>query len=201
MRRSTIVLILLFLALAGAYYYLNNRAEPADIAITPEPTTEISYLFPPEDGLPSGIRIESRTGETVDVERNAENAWMLNLPVEAPADQGSVEAAVSQITTMRILERLPDIDLEAVGLKVPEHKMVVKFTNGEERTVEIGVITPTESGYYIRGEDGKIVIVSRSSVDPLLGLLTSPPYAATETPPPPTPEAVTPSTDAATPKP
>jgi hypothetical protein len=62
------------------------------------------------------------------------------------------------------------------------------FTSGMERTIEIGVLTPTERGYYARGEDGKIVVVSKSGIDPLLGLLTAPPYALpTETPAPTTP--------------
>ena len=64
--------------------------------------------------------------------------------------------------------------------------------------VEIGVITPTESGYYVRKAD-KILIVSRSAIDSLLGLLTNPPYLETPTPAPVTPEADTPSSESATP--
>ena len=45
MRRSTVLYLLLFLAMAGAYYYLNNRPEPADIAITVEPEAVVEYLF------------------------------------------------------------------------------------------------------------------------------------------------------------
>jgi Domain of unknown function (DUF4340) len=201
MRRSTIVFLLLFVALAGLYYYLNNREEPADSTVTAEPGPEISYLFTSEQGSPTAIRIESKAGETVEVGRNAENVWTVILPIEAPADQGSAEAAASQVTTMRVLDRLPDILPDAVGLDVPEYKITVKFTSGVERIIEVGVITPTESGYYVRGDGNEIVIVSKSAVDSLLGLLGNPPYAATETPPPPTPEAVSPSTNTATPQP
>jgi hypothetical protein len=201
MRRSTIVFLLLFIVLAGIYYYLNNRPEAAESSITPEPTIQISYLFAPEDGLPTSIRIESKAGETVEVTRNAENAWALILPTEASADQGSVEAAASQVTTMRVLERLADTPVEAIGLDIPEYKMVLKFTTGVERTVEIGVLTPTESGYYVRANGNEIVIVSKSAVDPLLGLLSNPPYAATETPPPPTPKAVSSPASTTTPQP
>jgi hypothetical protein len=201
MRRSTTIFLLLFVALAGIYYYLNNRPEAADSSITPEPTTQVSYLFTPEDGLPTGIRIESKAGETVEVARNADNAWALILPAEAAADQGSVEAAASQVTTIRVLDRLTDTPAEAVGLDVPEYKMVVKFTSGVERMVEIGVLTPTGSGYYVRKNGNEIVIVSKSAVDSLLELLSNPPYAPTETPPPPTPEAVSPSTGTTTPQP
>ena len=208
MRQSTVIYLVLFLLVIGAYYYLNNREQPADIALTLEPTIEVSYLFTAEDGLPTSIRIESKAGDTVEVARNAENAWALILPSEATADQASAEAAASQVTTMQILDRLPDIDPEIVGLTDPDYAMTINFSSGVERNVKIGVITPTESGYYVQNIDGETVIVSKSSVDALLGLLNNPPYletptpdplALTETTIPSTPEAGTPSNETPTP--
>ncbi len=210
MRRPTVIYVLLFLVMAGIYYYLNNRPKPADISVTLEPASVVSYLFTSEDGVPTSIRVESKTGGTVEVARDAENAWALTLPIEAKADQGLAEAAASQVTTMQILDSLPDIDLKIVGLKNPEYTLTIKFTSGVERKAEIGVVTPTESGYYVRSAQGAVHIVSKSSVDALLGLLNSPPYLETPTPSPipatdvpplpsSTPEAVTPSNETPTP--
>jgi hypothetical protein len=185
MRRSTVIYLLLFLGIAGVYYYLNNRPTPADTAtVTPE--APVSYLFSSADGTPTSIRVESQAGEVVELARNADNAWALTLPTEASAEQGASEAAASQITAIRISDHLPNISPKDVGLDVPAYKISVKFTNGVERIAEIGVITPTENGYYAR-TNGDIVIVSKSSIDALIGLLTAPPYAETQTPPPPTP--------------
>jgi len=211
-RRSTVVYIVLLLGLAGVYYYLNNREQPADISVTLEPTEEISYLFTAEQGVPTSIRIESKSGEVVEVARDAENAWALTEPIEAEADPAASEAAATQVTTMRILDRVPDIDPEIIGLEIPEYILTVQFTGGVERIVQIGVITPTESGYYVREAQDEILIVSRSAVDALIGLLTNPPYLATltpsptpnpvtETPVPPTPEAGTATNETATPQP
>ena len=201
-RRSTIVYLVLLLVLAGAYWYLNNREESAEPEATTEPTEEVSYLFHAEDGTPSGIRMESKSGETVEVARDAENAWALIQPIEAKADQAAAEAAASQITTLRILDRIPDLDPEVVGLENPEYVLTIKFTSGVQRTVDIGVITPTESGYYVREPDGEIVVVSRDAFDSLLGLLANPPYLETPTPSPiPATETTTPlaTTEANTP--
>jgi len=186
MRRSTVVYLVLLLVLAGVYYYLNNREQPADITVTLEPESQVSYLFTAEDGLPTSIRIEAKNGETVEVARDADGAWALILPIEATADQAAAEAAASQVTTLRILDRVPDVDPEIVGLSEPEYTLIIRFTSGVERKAVFGVITPTESGYYVRNADGEIVIVSKSSLDSLLGLLTNPPYL--ETPLPSTPE-------------
>jgi hypothetical protein len=198
-RRSTVVYIVLLLVLAGAYYYLNNREQPADIELTGEPATEVAptYLFTAEEGTPTSIRIESKAGETVEVARGEDEAWALIEPIEAKADQASAEAAASQATTMRIVDTVPDVDPEIVGLQDPEYVLTIKFTSGVERSVDIGVITPSESGYYVRDGDG-VVIVSRSAIDALLGLLTNPPYLET-----PTAEAGagTPLSETATPQP
>ena len=188
--RSTVVYIVLLLVLVGAYYYLNNREQPAEIELTVEPSSEVAqeYLFTAEEGTPTSIRIESKSGETVEVRRGEDNAWVLTQPVETKADQGAAEAAASQVTTMRILDTVPDLDPGIIGLEEPEHVLTIEFSSGGERTVDLGVITPTESGYYVR-ESEKIVIVSRSAIDSLLGLLTNPPYLETLTPAPATPEA------------
>ena len=198
-RRPTVVYIFLLLVLAGAYYYLNNRKQPAELEVTLEPTSEVSYLFTADEGNPTSIRIESKSGEVVEVARGEDNAWALTQPVEAKADQGAAEAAASQVTTMRILDTVPDVDPAIVGLQDPEYVLTVRFTSGGERTAEIGVITPSESGYYVRGEEENIVIISRSAVDALLGLLTNPPYLETPTPAPTLPQTGPSATETPTP--
>jgi hypothetical protein len=185
-RRSTVVYLVLLLALAGAYYYLNNRNKAADIQVTAEPSSAVTqaYLFTVDEGAPTRIRIESKTGDAVEVARGADNAWALIQPTETKADQAAVEAAATQITTMSILDSVPDLDPKIVGLEPPEDILTVDFTDGGKRKVDIGVVTPTESGYYVRNADGKIVIVSKSAIDSLLGMLTAPPYLETLTPSP-----------------
>jgi len=184
MRRSTIIYLVLFALVLGAAYYINNRPKPADIESTAEPAAPTEYLFTSADGLPSRIRVESNTGEIVEVDHNEENAWVMTQPEEAAADQGSVEAAAGQVSTMRVLEHISNLAPDAVGLDDPEYTITLQFTSGVERIVKIGVLTPTESGYYIPGENGEILIVSRSSVDSLTGLLTNLPFAPTEVPAP-----------------
>jgi len=189
MRRSTVVYLLLFLVMAGAYYFFNNRTEPADISLTLEPEAQVSYLFSADDGTPTSIRIESKSGDIVEVARGADNAWALTKPRKASADQATAEAAASQATTIRILDTIPDIDLDIVGLEAPDYTLTVKFTSGVERKAQIGVITPTESGYYVLNAAGEVIVAGKSSIDSLLGLLKNPPYLETPTP------SITPVTD------
>src|SRR6188474_686437 len=103
-RRPTVVYIVILAALIGTYFYFKNR-EPAatDIAVTPGASEEVKYLFTAEDGIPTDIRIVAKSGETVEVARDANNEWVLHRPIEAKAEQGAAEAAASQASTLRIL--------------------------------------------------------------------------------------------------
>lgn len=181
-RSSSIIYIILLAILAGLYYFLNNRPESVDNETPTFTPAAVEYLFNSEDGLPTRIHIESQDGETVEVARDAENAWTFLQPVEASADQGSVEAAVGQVTTLRIIDHVPDLDPGTVGLDSPDFTITVQFTSNMERIIKVGVLTPTESGYYVSRGDGEILIVNNSALDALIGLLTDPPYLATETP-------------------
>jgi hypothetical protein len=182
-RRSTVVYITILIVVVATYLYLNSREQPAQPEAAPGPTAEVSYLFPAEVGSPISLQIEAKSGETVELARNADGAWALKQPLLAAADQGSSEAAASQVMTLRVLEKITKIDPELVGLKEPEYILAVKFNNGTERTVHIGVVTPTESGYYVQDSNGgEVLIISKSSVDALLGLVTAPPFLETPTP-------------------
>lgn len=184
MRRSaSIVYIILLIILAGVYYFLNNRPETVDSQTPISTSVAVEYLFNIEDGLPTRIHIESKDGENVEVARNAENAWTFLLPIEASADQGSVEAVAGQVTTLRVIDHIPNLDDSTVGLDGPEFTITIQFANNVERIIKVGVLTPTESGYYVSRGDGEILIVNNSALDALIGLLTNPPYLATETSP------------------
>jgi hypothetical protein len=198
-RRPTVVYIVLLLGLVGAYFYLKNRPQSAEIELTAEPSSEVAYLFPAGEGAPSSIRIESKAGKTVEIGRGADNTWGVTQPIEAKADQASAEAAASQVTSIRILDTVPEVDAKVVGLEDPEYVLTTKFSSGMERIVDIGVITPTQSGYYARDAAGKVVVVDRDGIDSLLGLLDNPPYQETLTPAPAATKAGTPPSETATP--
>jgi hypothetical protein len=197
-RRPTVVYIIVLLALAGAYYYLKNRPQAAaEMTTTPAATEQVQYLFTADEGVPTSIHLESKAGEIVELARGSDNAWALTLPIEAKAEQGSSEAAATQVTTMRVLDKLPALDPKIAGLTSPEYVLTVKMNGGVERTVNIGVVTPSESGYYVQdAAGGDVMIVSKSAIDAILMLLTAPPYLETLTPSPTATETPIPSATA-----
>jgi hypothetical protein len=184
-KRQTWILLALFLALAGFAVYLKyNPQTPApDKDATPSATiAPVEFLFSAQEGVVISILIENREGESIGVERAGE-AWSVTKPFEAAADPTSVEAAASQVTALTVLARL-DLDPAAAGLNVPAYTITIGFSSGKSFVAQVGDATPTDTGYYVRKEDGRVLVISRDGIDALLGLLLSPPFLETPTPSP-----------------
>ncbi len=193
-RRSTWMLLLLLIALVGLGWYLNHRKESKAAEATPTPGME--YLLPTDAGVVTAVKIEGKDS-SIEIQRNAENKWEIKAPEPAAADQALVEAGITQLSSLRVLGHV-QIDLELVNLKTPDYKVSVTYSDGNTYVFEVGAVTPINTGYYVRKSDGTIVVVSKTSLDSLLKLLTNPPYLATPTPVvTPTPEVTPTPTSAA----
>ena len=182
-RRSTwIVLALLVVIVAAAVYLSKNPPTPGGDE-TPAPTSDITYLFDTETGIPvSSIRIQDADGNQVEVNRG-EEGWKIDKPEAAEADQGMVEAAASQISVLRVLKTI-EIEPKEVGLDKPAITITIGFSDKNEYTLLIGAETPSGSAYYAKLKDGEIIILDRNGIDALKNLLTAPPYLETPVPTP-----------------
>ena len=177
MKRSTVVVLVVFLVLVGLMLYLNQKEPATEEADTTTPPAPVVFLFSDSDGLPTSIDIKGKTDEQQTIlARNEAGVWVLTKPIASEADQASAEEAASQVTSLRIESRL-EVAPEAAGLVQPAYTLTVETTSGTTKTVRIGDLTPTGVGYYalINGSD-ETIIISRTGLDALLTLLESPPY-------------------------
>lgn len=178
-RAGTWISVILLAALIGGAFYINKNKETADAAeITA--TTEPAFIFE-ADSIISSIEVKPTDGETVKVARGGDGAWALELPFETEADQGLVEAAASQITALKIINEI-DADPSIFGFDAPAYLITIEFADGKTSKLEVGDPTPTNSGYYVRVDNNKMVIVGLSSIDALANLAFFPPYLNTPTP-------------------
>ena len=181
-RTGTWITLLLLAALIGLAYYLNRNEPIAETEATP--ALEATFVISEQDGNITGIEIKPVDGETVKVARNGEKVWVLELPSATEADQGLVEAAASQITALKIIGEV-DADASILGLDEPAYVITIEFADGTKRSLEVGDTTPTRSGYYVRVDKKKTLILTLSSIDSLTNLTRFPPYLNTSTPTPP----------------
>lgn len=186
---GTLFTLVLFAGLLTLAIFLKKNKETSALAT---PTGEqLSFVFTEDEGSPNSIEIKPATGAEVKLARNAQNAWALVLPESAEADQGLAEAAATQITTLRVLDKV-DADPSIFGFDAPGYVVTVEFSGGKKHILEIGDTTPSNSGYYVRVDGDKMMVVSTSSIDSLLKIVAFPPYLNTPTAQPadlaPTPE-------------
>lgn len=200
-RRSTWIALIILVALGGLIYYLNWEKQVAQVESKDVPTPTVNYLFGTSDGQPTSIKIEDATGSVVEVARDANQAWAISQPFQAEADQGTSEAAATQISSLRPTDEI-DLGPDLLGLDKPAYTVAIGFDSGKQHVMKIGSITPTQNGYYVQVDTNKPVIVSKASIDALLNLFTSPPYKETPTPSPtPVPPTATPAPVTDTPAP
>jgi hypothetical protein len=181
-RRSTVILLFILAALVGLAWFLNHPQTPDQG--TPTPTSSSAYLFTPQDGVVNSIKIVSKDGQSVDLERNQDGTWTITQPQMGPADAGLSESSATQVTTLSVVNSLEGGNAapEALGLKDPSYTFTFKFASGKQASLTVGDQTPIGSGYYAQLDNNPAVIVDKNGIESLLMLLKTPPYALTATP-------------------
>ena len=180
-KRSTWIVLAILALAVGVYFLLKNQPLKAK-TISPTPTGG-SYLITKADGVLQSLYISDNKGNTFKMQRDLSKSWVITAPTSGAADQGLASAAETQVGALSIITILNSPPaLSAVGLAVPVHTMELGFVSGTSHKIEIGDLTPTGSGYYVRFDGGKIYVIEKSGLDAVLNLLTAPPFPATATP-------------------
>jgi hypothetical protein len=186
-RRSTWILVAVFLlVLAGAFYWQQRAQAPGVAEVTPVPTQ--AALFPVTLDEVAGLRVEGSAGEAIVLAEDEDGLWQLQQPAGAGTDQTQVESRLTQLTSMNVKTSLePAADLSIFGLDSPAYRISLRTVAGQEYDLAIGDVVPTGDGYYVQLNDSPPQVVNKNSIDTFLGILAEPPVA--DTPTPGTPEA------------
>lgn len=183
-RRSTWIVLAIFLLAVGFVYYWNNR-EPD----TPEPAPLVeeqpSLLFEiPEDVAVTGMRVESAEGELLEIQRvDGEADWALIEPQHDDTDSEAVQSAVNQLRNLTVSTSLETgTELQVVGLDTPAYTLALTLSDGQQRKLFIGDETITGTSYYARLQDGSPVVLRKFDVDNIVSMINSPPVLPTATP-------------------
>ena len=182
-KRSTWILLAVLVLVVGAYFIVKGNASKTS-KLTPTPTQN-SYLITQADGVLQSLHISDNKGGNFQMQRDLSKTWVITAPTSGTADQGLAGEAETQVGALRTvvtLETPPD--LSSIGLASPANTLELKFVSGKSHKIEVGKMTPTSSGYYIRFDGGKVFVIEQSGIDALLNLLKAPPFPATATPVP-----------------
>jgi hypothetical protein len=179
--RNTWIILAVFVVLLGFAYFTERNKQNITSNITPTP--EVNFL-PGVDGSGiSGLKIQDNTSKEIVLDRDASGAWTLTTPKVDGTDTAQVEQAVTQLTSLSVVNTLdPAPAKDAVGLSPAVYTMTVTLKVGGQKIINVGKITPTQSGYYAQVDNGPMYVVSKYGLDEVLGLLETPPVMPTSTP-------------------
>jgi hypothetical protein len=179
-RRTTWVLLAIFVVLLGVLLYLQRNPLNLNEDETPTPTVALLSI---DQNQINKLQVRSHEGNQVAFIKTADGAWEL---VDPPGKLGSdsvVQSMLNRLGSLSALSTLSgQVQDETLGLNPPRYMLIASTSAGQEQVLNIGVQTPTGSGYYLRVNDGPVYVVSQSSVDTLLTPLTDPSSIATTTP-------------------
>lgn len=183
-KRSTWMMLVFFVLVIAGYFIFRGRISSASTVPTSTAVSE-SYLINSADGTLVSLRIYDNDYRTTQLQRDSTGTWTISQPNESAADQSLAGAAESQVGALKILTILTSqLSLKDLGLDFPAYTIQLTFSGGKQHKLEVGTVTPTGTGYYVRFDSGTIYVISKDGIDALTNLITSPPYPATETPPP-----------------
>jgi hypothetical protein len=180
-KRSTWILLALLFLVILAYIAINRTSKETSTNSVPT-TASTNFLFTQADGILQGILITDNQNGIVQLVRGEDGIWKITQPQSMAADQAKSEAAATQVGALKIITNLEnELKLEDVGINNPSNTIKLTFNDGSNHVLLIGALTPSTSGYYVQLDSGDIYVIGKSGIAALLNLLSTPPYAPTET--------------------
>ena len=177
LRRSTWIILVIFLALLGGAWYFQKYQAGRNAEITP--TSEYKLLFADLDKAQiTGIEIVNSQGKQFSVAMDESENWVVAGFSATDTNPYSIDDMLTKVTALTIMSELnPAPALDVIGLTTPDYILKVSVKDGKQKTAYIGSLTPTSSGYYARMENGGPVVVGKYAVDNLINFLDNPPVS------------------------
>jgi hypothetical protein len=187
-KRTTWVVLAVFL-LTLAVVLLLQRTGKLEYTADSTPSPTAASVFGLDTGSIKQVKVESSGIDSATFTHNSDGTWTTTAPTGFNPDAAIVKEALDSISTWTVQNELQVAPpLDAVGLTNPDKLIVIQTDSGQEHTIQVGGLNPAQTGYYLLLDGGAPFLISRYSVDPVLGLLDQ----LHVTPAPPAPGLITP---------
>jgi hypothetical protein len=158
--KRTLILFLLFVALAGSYYVYEYKGKAS--REESEKQGKLLLPFKLEDATALVLK---KPGETIFAEKKGDK-WALREPIAAPAEQKTIEQALRALSELKYERELgAQTDLEPFGLGgEPEMGIEIQGTHGDIGKLLLGAATPDGNNVYAKkAGDQKVYTVAASA--------------------------------------
>ena len=143
--RSTLVLLVLFLAIGGYAWFIERERPPASETDANEQAFDVAA------GRITDLTVNAQAGDvTVLTRTENEIDWVLTAPVESEADDNAATAIATTLAALEIRRVVENeaADLAPFGLAEPPVSVTFATPDGEPLTLSIGDETPTGGERY-----------------------------------------------------
>jgi uncharacterized protein DUF4340 len=181
-RRNTIILVVVFIALAGYAYFIQSRnAGTGQASATPSATPAPVFDFLTDNVVKFQVS-DLQKNQTVVVTRQGEG-WHMEQPKDSATDPARIGDALGSIAHLEAARVLTNTtDLSAYGLITPTIEVRTTMSDTTQSVLQIGDTTADKADYYaLKGGDKQVYLISSSTVDTLRNYLNLPPYPPTPT--------------------
>ena len=145
--RSTLVLLMVFVALGAYVYFVEIERPPAS------ETSPNEQLFDWEADAITGLTLNAN-GEVTELSRNASgDGWQITTPIAATADEIQISSITSSLVSLEVPRVIDDAasDLTPFGLVEPEVEVAISVSgDSQESRLLIGDATPTGGERYAK---------------------------------------------------
>ena len=177
-RRSTWIILGIFALLVGFTIFLQRyQVSKTENTATATPTVPPVFLYSQGDVQVNDIKIADNTGKYIDLYRDlAASSWAIEGIPTDQADSSKIETINNELLSVQVQETLTQtLSLAAIGLETPAYTITLTTSAGVKWVTYVGMQTAIGSGYYVRTDNGQVMIVSKSAIDNILSLLQNPP--------------------------
>ena len=143
--RSTLVLLVLFLALGGYAWFVERERPPASETDVNENAFDVAA------GRITDLTVNAANGDvTVLTRTENEIDWMVTAPVDAEADDNAATAIATTLAALEIRRVVEEeaADLAPFGLAEPPVSVTFATPDGEPTILSVGDETPTGGERY-----------------------------------------------------
>lgn len=177
-RRSTWIVLIVFIVLLGAllFWQQSNFSQQAEPTATPR-----TKVFDFDLDQMVAFSVANADGEQVSFAKADDGTWTLVQPEGELDPAAGFETKLNLFGAMRamnVLESPPQMD--EIGLDKPAYKVRISLNDGSESTLLVGSETPTGSGYYVHLDGGQVLVIERSTINDVTGLIDTPPLVKPE---------------------
>jgi Domain of unknown function (DUF4340) len=165
-RRTTLFLLIIAVALGAAVYYFDWRRSQKESEKSAVDATKLAFSVQPQDVISLAIKHPANLAEpTLNFEKR-DGVWQITQPIETLADQASLDGIIDGLSSARIAQTEPGTPdrLKVYGLDPPEVSLEFQLRGGAKRSVALGKKDFTGISVYSIVDGAKDVVLLPESL-------------------------------------